>query len=370
MQENVPIESYSGLRRILFPIFVVMLLFNSTFAHAQVIIKVNDTVNFKFGTLIQAWADELQDATTRGYANNLYLRRVRFIVAGQVAPNVTFFLQTDNPNVGKAPKAFVGTFLLQDAWVEWKLRDEFMLEAGLFLVPLNRSLLTSSGSNMTLDISPTSTVATTGLTQSNGNRDTGFQAKGYLADGRLEYRAGVAQGIRDAAARNPFRKSAYLQYDFWEKERGYVYAGTSLGKKKILALSGGYDAQKGYKAYSGSFTAHVPMAGNEFATQLMVNHYDGGAFIKTLARQNDLDGEFAYYVAPLKIQPFAKIEKQDFKTTVSNATTDVMRYGAGANYYVYGQNLKLTGQILHVVPKNKAIHSTNEATVQFQIFYN
>jgi hypothetical protein len=372
MLGNVANDPFSRLRRLLFPVFVVVLLFQPTFAHAQVVVKVNDNVNFKFGTLIQAWADELQDATTRGYANNLYLRRVRFIASGQVAPNVTFFLQTDNPNFGKTPKVFTGTFLIQDAWVEWKISDEFMLEAGEMLIPLNRLLLTSSSSNLTLDISPTSTVATGALTQGNGNRDLGFEAKGYLADGRLEYRGAVMQGVRDAAARNPFRKTVYLQYDFWEKERGYVFAGTNLGKKKILAIAGGYDKQESYKAYSGDFTVQVPMAGNEFAVESLLSHYDGGTFIKTLPTQNDLVVDAAYYLAPMKLQPYVKFERQDFKTSTAVATLDQTRYGVGANYYVYGQNLKITGQLLHVIPKNSGTiksKSTNEASVQFQIFY-
>jgi hypothetical protein len=373
MPRNGATSSSSRLRRLLFPI-VVVLLFTTTFAQAQIAIKVNDNINFRFGTLIQSWLDELQDASTREYAQNLYLRRVRFLITGQAAPNVTFYFQTDNPNLGKTPKALGSGFLFQDAWVEWKLRDEFMLDGGEFIVPMNRIELVSSAACITVDISPTANLFST-PTQSNGNRDTGIEAKGYLADGRLEYRAALFQGIRNAAtstttaSSNAFRRSGYLQYDFWEKERGYTYPGTSLGKKKILVVAGGYDGQKDYKSYSGNFSAQVPMSGNEFATQLQAVHYDGGTFIKTIPRQNDFLGEFAYYIAAAKFQPYAKIEEQNFATTVSAATTDQRRYGFGANYYVAGQNLKFTGQFLHVIPKSSAIRSTNELTVQMQIWY-
>lgn len=369
MLGDAAIGSSAYPRRLLLPIFGLLLLFHSGLAHAQAVVKVNDTVSVRFGILAQPWLDELQDATTRGYGQNLYLRRMRFLVTGQVAPNVTFFFQTDNPNLGKAPKALGSGFLIQDAWVEWKFRDEFALEGGEFIVPLNRLELVSSASSLGLDISPTATVFSAPTT-SNGNRDTGFQAKGYIADGRLEYRGAILQGIREAGARNAFRKTVYFNYDFWEKERGYTYAGTSLGKKKILALSGGYDKQRDYKAYSANFTAQVPIAGgHEFATQIQGVHYDGGTFIKTLPRQNDFVGEFGYYIAPYKLQPFAKIEEQNFSTTTSAATTDLRRYGFGANYYASGQNCKLTGQFLHIVPKGGAIKSTNEFTVQLQVWY-
>jgi len=374
MLGNVAIGS-SPPRRLFFPIFVVLLLFHSTLAHAQVAIKVNDNVSFRLGAQFQAWADELQDPATRGYAQNLFLRRIRFLLTGQVAPNVTFFFQTDNPNLGKTPKTLGSGFIIQDAWFEWKIRDELMIDGGEFLVPLSRNGLISTLSFITLDISPTSTVFAA-PTQTNGLRDLGFQAKGYLIDGgRLEYRAAIFQGVRDAAtstgvaSRNAFRHSGYLQYDFWEKERGYVYAGTNRGTKKILALSAGYDGQKAYKAYSANLHTTIPvMKTNEVAVQIQGVHYDGGNFIKALPRQNDYLAEFGYYMAPMKIQPFVKFEDQKFGVT-SNPSKDQKRVGAGLNYYVSGQNLKLTGQYLRVTPENHAIHSSNEFTVQFQIWY-
>jgi len=365
--------SFSRLRRMLFPTFVLLLLFHSTLAYAQVIIKVNDNVFFRVGAQLQAWADEQQDATTKGYAQNLFIRRGRFLLTGQVAPNVTFFFQTDNPNVGKVPKALGAGFILQDFWAEWKINDAFALSGGEFLVPLNRQELTSTISFLTLDISPTSTVFS-GPTQSNGLRDTGFQAKGYVADGRLEYRVGIFQGIRNPAppapaGRNAFRRAAYLQYDFFEKERGYTYAGTNLGKRKIVALSGGYDGQNKYKTYNANVFATIPVnKGDEVAGTIQYNHYDGGTFITALPNQRDDLLELGYYLSKAKVQPFIKLEDQKFKTSF-NPSRDQRRYGAGLNYYVAGQNLKFTGQLVHVKPKNGAIHTTNDFTVQMQVWY-
>jgi len=368
MLGNVVIGSSSRPRRILFPTLVVLLLFHSTLAHAQVMIKVSDNVFFRVGAQLQAWGDEQQDATTKGYAQNLFIRRARFLLTGQVAPNVTFFFQTDNPNVGKVPKALGAGFILQDFWAEWKLNDYFALSGGEFLVPLNRQTLTSTVTFLTLDISPTSSVFS-GPTQSNGLRDTGFQAKGYVANGRLEYRAAIFQGIRLAGARNAFRRSAFLQYDFFEKERGYVWPATNLGKRKVVALSGGYDGQSKYKSYSGSLLATLPVnKGDEVAGILQANHYDGGTFLTALPNQRDDLLELGYYLSRAKVQPFVKWEDQKFKLS-SNPSKDLTRYGAGLNYYVAGQNMKFTGQILRVKPKNGAIHSTNDFTVQMQVWY-
>ena len=75
-------------------------------ASAQAIIKVNDNVNFRLGILLQGWADwnGQSDAAgdTAGFQQNLFLRRARFFLGGQVAKDVTFFFMTDNPNLGKS----------------------------------------------------------------------------------------------------------------------------------------------------------------------------------------------------------------------------------------------------------------------------
>jgi Phosphate-selective porin O and P len=336
-------------------------------AQAQAIIRVSDTVFLRWGAQIQAWGDWQQNQQG-GYAQNLYIRRARLLLTGQVAPDVTFFIQTDNPNVGKAPKALTSGFLLQDAWFEWRITDAFMIDGGEFLVPLSRNVLQSTLSFFTLDISPTSTVFSTPTT-SNGLRDTGFQLHGYLVDGgRLEYRAAVFQGIRQEGSRNPFRTAGYLQWDFLEKERGYVFAGTNLGKKAIFNISSGFDAQKSYKAYSGDVFWALPVgAGNEFGGQGQWVHYDGGDFIKAIPRQNDYLVELAYYAAAAKLQPFGKYEAQKFTNSVDKPK-DQDRWGAGLNYYVSGQNLKLTAQYLRVIPKSP-LKDTNEFTFQFQVWY-
>jgi len=97
-------------------------------------------------------------------------------------------------------------------------------------------------------------------------------------------------------------------------------------------------------------------------------HYDGGNFLKTLPKQNDYLAELDYYMAPVKTQPFVKFEDQKFSAT-SNPSKDVFRFGAGFNYYVSGQNVKLTGQLLRIKPKNGAIRASNEFTVQMQVWY-
>src|SRR4051794_12787601 len=95
-------------------------------AFGQAVLKVNDTVNFKFGILLQTQSDATQDATTRLYAQNVFIRRARILLGGQIAPNLTFFAETDSPNLFKSTvagtKNNASTLILQDAYVTYKFQ--------------------------------------------------------------------------------------------------------------------------------------------------------------------------------------------------------------------------------------------------------
>ncbi len=79
------------------------LVAGTTAARAQAVIRVNDDVNFKLGVLGQFQADWLESPTADETSQNLFIRRVRLLFGGQVAKNVTFFVETDAANLGKTP---------------------------------------------------------------------------------------------------------------------------------------------------------------------------------------------------------------------------------------------------------------------------
>ena len=69
-------------------------------ASAQLTVSNGEDVKFNFGFLGQAWGDWNQTANApgaQGYQQNLLLRRIRLMVGGQLAPDVTFFFQTMIP---------------------------------------------------------------------------------------------------------------------------------------------------------------------------------------------------------------------------------------------------------------------------------
>ena len=357
------------------------------------VVKVNEDVNFRFGMFLQGWADWTQDPITEGYSQNLFLRRARFILAGNVAKSVSFFFETDNPRLGNAGTAgakVINTgFLVQDAFLEWKIAEDLLaVDAGLFYVPQSRGVLNSSSSNLTFD-TPTFGLQQNAFVQASAGRDAGFALKGYLAGDRLEYRAGAFSGQRQAPAqppgaagsRNSPRFAARLQYDLLDTEKGYTYVGTNRGARRILALGVWGDSQGDFQAAGADVFADIPIGKGAVTAEADYLHYDGGKqFVQVaggvttplLPKQDVLFADAGYYLASLKLQPFLRYERLYFREERFQPG-DQQRYSGGVNWYISGQNLKLTAFYERIVPKVKpagaAVKDTNHIAAQLQVLY-
>ncbi|HXB69300.1 MAG TPA: porin [Candidatus Acidoferrales bacterium] len=352
---------------------VLMLALVPAPASAQLQIK-NEDVTIKFGIQGQFWADFNQDSTAasagaQGYNQNFYLRRARIMMGGNIGDKISFFIQTDDPKLGITPKNMAQGFILQDAFAEYKVSNHLQLAGGEMLIPFSRQGLQSTLSFYSVDISAVSVVNNTQM-QQLALRDLGFQARGYFLHDRLQYRGGIFAGERDVNGRNPLRQALYLQYDFFSPEKEYAYAGTALGKRKILAIDAGGDKQGSYRAYSANIANDTPVrGGDEVGFNLQYLHFDGRDKLVTVPDQNNFMAEAAYYVHKAKIQPFARFETQQFVAAV-NDTKSINRIGGGVNYYIRGQNFKWTAQVLRAFPQNGSpIRPSNEFTLQMQAFY-
>ena len=342
------------------------LLLPAGLAPAQAVIKVNDDVNFKFGFLLQGQADWLENPATDNTAQNLYLRRVRLLVGGNLAKNVSFFFETDNPNLGKVnagAKTISSGLTVQDAFVSWKLDDAFTLDAGLILTGIAHNSLQSAASLMPIDYGPHSFLYSA-PEQNVVGRDTGFQARGYLADKKLEYRVGAWQGNRDANGQNAFRATARAQYNFLDADTGFFYTGTSLGKMKIFAVGGGYDTQKDYKSYAADAYYDHPLGPGALSAQLDYIHYDGGTFVKTLPKQDVIYFEGGYYFSKAKLMPFFTYSDKNVSSTDAG---DEKRWTVGLGYMAIGHNLNLKAAWGEIDPK--VGKTADQFTVQLQGFY-
>ena len=345
---------------------VVALLIGAAPAGAQIVVKASDDVNLKLGVLGQFQADTIDNPGSLPNTNNLFVRRLRLLFGGQVAKNVSFFVETDAPNLGKtlpSGKNIQPSLILQDAYAEFRATDAFMLDAGLMFIPFSRNSLQSAATLLPIDYG-TNTFNASAPTQSSTGRDTGFQARGYFVGNRLEYRIGAFQGVRDANSDTAFRYAGRVQYNVFDAESGFFYTGTYLGKKKILAVGAAFDAQKDYHAYDADAFFDYPVGPGAVTAQFDYNRFDGGDTLTTLLKQNDVLVEAGYLIHAWKLTPVLQFAKRDL---TDRTTGDETRTGVGANYWWAGQNANVKALYTRIQPRG--LGKQNEFTVQLQIFY-
>lgn len=350
-------------------------------ARAQAVVKVDDVVYLKLGVFLQAQADwtELANASnteTAGYQQNLFLRRARLLLAGRVAPNVYFFAQTDDPRLGynkTSPAALSSGFQLIDGLLEWRVDRAFVLDGGLIAVPYSRLALLAASRQLFLDVSAYGYLQQTATQSTSGNRDTGFLARGYFVDDRLEYRLGVFSGVRLPGAHNPFRVSGRLQWECFDKEdlvspsyagAGF-YSGAPLGTKKILALGTAFDTQMDFRYYSGDVFGAIPTGSvGSIEGILQYQYIDGGVTFPSIPLQNTFTADVAYYVTSLRFAPVLRIEQRTYN---GHPEKDERRAGVTLAYFLHGHNFNIKGAVIRVTPKTGV--ATNQVTIQMQVYY-
>jgi hypothetical protein len=347
-------------------VFSALLMAVAVSAFGQMQIKVNENVNLKFGLLLQTQGDATEDAVTQKYLQNVYIRRARLMLGGQITPALTFFAETDSPNIGKSTanntKNQNVSMYLQDAYVEYKFADAFALEAGLMLVAPSRNGLQSAASLMPVDYS-TYTFTNSASLQNSAGRDTGFQARGYFLDKKLEYRAGIFQGMRDTANRE-LRTTVRMQYNFFDAETTFFYTGTYLGKKKVLAVGAGYDHQHGYSGQAIDAFLEYPLKSGSITAQADSMRYDGGQFLKSLLDQRNDLFEAGYLIGKSHFMPVLQYTQRN---VAGRDAGDEKRFGAGLNYFLMGHNANI--KALYYRVDTKGLERSSQFTVQLQFFY-
>jgi hypothetical protein len=344
---------------------LVVLVAGASDALGQIVIKAGDEVNFKLGLLAQFQAQSIDDPGTDAQTNNLFVRRLRLMFGGQVTKNVTFFVETDTPNLGKtvtAGKSIQQATFIQDAYAEFKVTDAVAVDAGLMFIPFSRNYLQSAASLLPVDYGAF-TYAQSGSTQSSTGRDTGFQVKGYVLTDHLEYRIGAFQGVRDTASHRPFRYAGRVQYNMLDPEIGFFYTGSYLGKKKVVSIGGAFDVQSDYHGYALDAFVDHPLGSGAITGQFDYNWFDGGS-LRTLPRQHDILLELGYLVPAMKLIPFVQVAHRN---VVDTDAADELRVSVGASYWLAGHNANIKAAYGRIGSTTAA--GQNAFTIQLQAFY-
>lgn len=350
------------------PCILLAILVTATPAPAQVLIKVNENVNFKFGVLGQFQGDWLEDPVDDDETQkNLFIRRARLLFGGQVAKNVTFFIETDAVNLGRtlpSGKNISPQLVVQDAYGEVKLHDAFAIDAGLMFIPFSRNSVQSAASLLALDYGAY-TFSASAPTQSTIGRDTGVQAKGYFAGNRLEYRLGAFQGARDARSHRDFRYAGRLQVQLLDPEpQGFFYAGTYLGNRRVAAVGAAFDTQDDYNAYDADAFLDYPAGPGAITAQASYQRIDGGRTFLTLPKQDVVLFELGYLLRAIRVTPVVQFTRRDVDGT---NVGDETRWSIGLNYWWAGHNANVKAAYGRIDPRGPA--EQNQFTVQLQLFY-
>jgi hypothetical protein len=303
-----------------------------------------------FGILAQAQAEQIQSTTEYNDSKDLFLRRIRLIVGGNVTKKLSFFVETDSPNVGKGSTGSgtrtLPTMFLQDAFFTYEFRPEFQIDAGMLLIAQSHNAVQSAATLLSVDYGPYPAVSSY-VTGPREGRDYGAQARGYLFNQHLEYRAGIFQGSRIASAsmhpgtNNSFRYTGRVAWYPFQPDTGFFYTGTTLGTKKILSIGASFDHQTKYNERSIDIFYDQPVRGGDGITlQGDYSYFDGGTTFPELQRQHIWLVEAGYYHKRCKMGPFIQFSNQLFSDPL---TGDSKKYMGGIAYWPSGHrfNVKL-----------------------------
>ena len=288
-----------------------------------------DRPTYKFGCLLQGRAEweqlfESSPATGTYVAQNLYMRRVRLLLNGTVGPRLSFFLDTDSPNYGKASASGAKDFsdlYVQDAVATWRTSERFGVDTGLLLTPGAFNHLQSAASLLALDYGPYTFVSSS-VAQERLGRDTGIQARGQLARRHVEYRIGAYQGRRTARADEPLRLAGRVAFSPLQTDGGMFYTGTSLGAAERLAFGLAADHQRELVSLHADVQAEHRLTSKLALTaQADLSDLDGRGALENLPDQTDWMVELGALIVPLRLTPFVQVARQELHAEGADETS-------------------------------------------------
>ncbi len=384
-------------------IISALFLFTTEYLNAQTPPPVT---SIKVGFLTQVHAQTLQEPVTalqestpdfnRRWQRQLYVRRLRVLLGGNIAENTSFFFEVDAPNLGKVnasgTKDAKISMFVQDAQVQHTFFPELSVIAGLQLVGIARNGLQSAASLMALDYGSYQFITSAPLDNVTG-RDLGINLRGFLGE-RFEYRTGLFSG-KNTDMYSPLRFASRFQYNFKDVEKGFYYTGTTLGKGEILSVGGGFDKQGSYTAFAFDAVNDMPLSDLGSVTlAASVSFLDGGGsdkdstvFTGSIPKQIIFYMEAGYFFKDLNIQPYLKYEHQNVNAkvlkqvgaelnslTLQNKLRSGSRIGFGLNYFLNGHNVNVK-LLYEVVSRNRMsmdsvnYEKTTDGVVTLQLQY-
>ncbi len=344
---------------------------------------------------VQIWAQGrgYTSSTDSGESTDIFLRRNRITLSGQYNDYVGFYAQLEAGNDSKGSQDNRSVYY-RDAYLTFDWSDSMRFIVGRFKNTFSRENLEACLEPLTLDRAEVLSYSPFG-----GSRDTGLAMWGNLADGHLQYRVMAADGREgDEVVKDSPRLTGRVHWSFWDPEYDYGYRGTYLGTRKVLTIGAAYDYQadvaysnypsrqgaNDYKAWTADVFVEYPSRAGTFTVSSAYFDYSVDGAINdnpdpSLPVNSELNGYYAKagYLFPDKIglgrlQMFVRYENLDYG--VNSGYFDNTWMGAGFNYYVYGQQLKLTFEYARIDfdredPANAALQDYDQTTLGLQLIF-
>ena len=303
-----------------------------------------------------------------GFNTDYYLRRARLIASGTAYKYVNFSIMLDTPQFGRRG-SFAGSTFVQDLVIGFKPIPELIIETGFLFMPFAHQAMATSGQASALE-SPATIVF---YNNARGSRETGVQIRSLLLGNRLLIRGGVYEGAHgDPAAAivvNPRGRPLFggvARLNLIGEETGYSYPPIYMDGKSRVSV--GFAAQyqnKGsniprmtfdpktkklasvgtgladYVALSADLNADLALAGDtEAVFQLTGYRFDYGPGSDKTGF--GISGEGGYRLG--QFEPEANFYY--FKS--ASRLADFQKIAVGANYFLKGHQVKLTGEFASV----------------------
>ena len=211
----------------------------------------------------------------------------------------------------------------------------------------------------------------------------------------------IANGRNDSAVmpKHLPRVTARFDVSLLDPEYAYGYEGTYLGTKKVLTIGVAYDWQKdvayadyktrtdpvSYKAWTTDLFYEYPFSTGTYTFETAYIHYDTGNAINNpnhdpaLPINTQLSGYYvkAAYLLPFRVgigrlQFFVRHEQWNYHLT--SGLYDARWNSGGVNYYIDGQNLKISAAFARVTYPHQdttspALQDYNQATLGVQMIF-
>ncbi|MDX2480105.1 MAG: selenite/tellurite reduction operon porin ExtI [Desulfuromusa sp.] len=353
----------------------------------QGLLKLDYKGQFQFATTDTGSGSDGDDNTTE-----FNFRRNRLALTGAYGDSFGVYVQTEYNEDNNIQPFGVSDgdnkdFQILDAVFRYRINNSANVWMGKFKYNLTRENLEACEAPLTMDrsIFIRAPFVTT--------RDKGVALWGNLFEDKFQYRFDVMNGRNDSksAPKSNLRYSGRVHVSLLDPEKNYGYKGTYMGKKKVLTIGAAYQLEndvayagtdsEDYSAWTVDVFAEYPLEdiGTFTASAAYVDYDFDDAYQDGLPNDDvtGLRGErnggyvkAAYMLPNLPLQFFGRAEGWTFAELNDLHDQDVNWYGGGFNYYLRGQNLKITMQYSTLdYDDNSAGEDANTFITQVQVVF-